>query len=561
MWWAAAKFPKSSIGSRTMNSQIRAIVWAQYRTIRNYLPRTGFGTALIAVLAALWYGMFVFLAVLVAKLLPAVQITDLHRYLPVGLLGLLLFWQIFPVMTMTSGWSLELNKLLVYPIPPRALFTVEVLLRLTTAPEAVFVLLGAVTGLLMHPAVHGLWPLTLLLFIPFNLFLALIIRDVMLGFFRKKRLREVMVGVIVLISLLPQLLMRTALGETLKPYFLAAGGGMATPWFEFGSLATGSRVLWAMLAVAVWLVAMYFVAVRQFARTMTLDLSTSTDSSGKRQTAAVSTGSGSTFGVRLFNKLVTFPASFFRDPYAALIEKELRSLLRTPRFRVVMGMATFFSVLIFFPMSFGKNGAAFLGRNYIAFINMYGMLILGEVLLWNFFGFDRRAAQLYYITPVRFAQVVRAKNLVAAIFILIQSTVVICISLLLPVHFSTSTVLGGIFVSMVTAVFFITVGNYASVMSPRAADPNQTFRRASGGKTQLILLGSYVVLLIPIGLAYLARWATGEEWVFFAIVGFDLLAAAIFYHVSFDSVVSRGENNREKIIDALSKGGDPMGLS
>lgn len=542
-----------------MNHQIRAIVWAQYRTIRNYLPRTTFGAALMAILPVLWYGLFVFLAVLVAKLLPLAPVAQLRQYLPVGLLGLLLFWQIFPVMTMTSGWSLELNKLLVYPIPLRTLFAVEVLLRLTTAPEAVFILLGTICGLLLHQGVPGIWPLALLLYIPFNLFLALTIRDVMLRLFRKKRLREVMVIVIVSISVLPQLLARTSLGVKLKPYFVTAAQGLATPWFEFSSLALGSRLLWSLPLVAAWLVCMYLVAERQFARAMTLDLSTSSDSS-RKQPAAIPIGKGSATGTTVFDRLVTFPASFFRDPYAALIEKELRSLLRTPRFRVVLGMATLFSALIFFPMSFGTNGAGFLARNYIAFINTYGMLILGEVLLWNFFGFDRRATQLYYITPVRLAQVVKAKNLVAAIFLLIQTVIVIGIALLLPVRLSAGTVLGGIGISLVTALFFMTVGNYASVSAPRPTDPNQTFKRAAGGKTQVILLGSYVALIIPIGLAYLARWATGEEWVFFAVIGFDLLVAASVYWISFESVVSKGESNREKIIDALSKGADPIGL-
>jgi hypothetical protein len=68
------------------------------------------------------------------------------------------------------------------------------------------------------------------------------------------------------------------------------------------------------------------------------------------------------------------------------------------------------------------------------------------------------------------------------------------------------------------------------------------------------------VLVIPIGLAYLARWATGEEWVFFAVLGCDLLIAASVYYVSFDSIVSRGESRREQIVDALSKGADPIGL-
>jgi ABC-2 type transport system permease protein len=549
-----------------MNPQIRAIFWAQFGTIRNYLPRTSFGALLMAVLSVVWYGMFVFLAVLVARLLPLAAIAELRQYFPAALLGLLLFWQVFPVMTMTSGWSLELKKLLVYPIPLRTLFSVEVLLRLTTAPEAVILLLGAIAGLLLNRSLHGLWPLTLLLFIPFNLFLALTFRDVMLRLFRKKRLREVMVAFFVLIAVTPQFLMRTSAGEHLKPYFFSVAGSIATPWFEFSSLALGSRVPIAVVLATGWVVAIYYLSVRQFARAMTLDLSTSTDTTPSAQLAASAVaGPGSAAPAKvgaagsLFETLVTLPTRFLRDPYAALMEKELRSLLRTPRFRVVLGMATLFSAIIFFPMTFGKGGSGFLARNYIAFINTYGMLILGEVLLWNFFGYDRRAAQLYYITPVRFAQVLRAKNLVAAIFIFFQTSVVLLVSLLMPVHFSGATIVGGIGISLITALYFMTVGNYSSVSSPRPVDPNQTFRR-SASKTQFILLGAYLTLFIPIGLAYLAQWATGELWVFFAVLGFDLLLIACLYWISFESIVRRGEADREKIIDALSKGADPIGL-
>jgi len=131
-----------------MNEQIRAILWAQFRTIRNYLPRTGWGTILTALLSAMWYGVFVSIAVSIGLAIPDVPVATLELLFPIGLLAVLLFWQIFPVMTLSSGWSLELSKLLVYPIRQGALFGVEVLLRLTTAPEMIIVLLGALVGLL-----------------------------------------------------------------------------------------------------------------------------------------------------------------------------------------------------------------------------------------------------------------------------------------------------------------------------------------------------------------------------------------------------------------------------
>lgn len=540
-----------------MSAQIRAIVWAQFRTIRNYLPRTSFGSILLTVLSLLWYGLFIFLGGVLAVALPHAPFDELRRYLPPSLLGLLIFWQVFPVMTMSSGWSLELNKLLIYPIHPRTLFLVEVLLRLTTAPEAVFVLLGATIGLQRHPALHGAWPLTLLLLLPFNLFLSLAIREWMLRIFKKKRLREVLVLVVVLISVLPQLLTQTSLGKRLQPFYILVSQGPVTPWREFAATALGSPTALSVLAVLAWVTLAYFFAKRQFADSMRLDFGAAESHSLKLGAQAPSrTSHVSGFGVRL----LSLPGRLFKDPYAALIEKELRSLVRTPRFRVLFGMACVFSALIFFPIAFGRTGSGFMANNYVAFINTYGMLILGEVLLWNVFGFDRRAAQLYFVTPVSFAQVIKAKNLVAAIFIALQTALVIGITLVLPVHVTKSSVLGGLGISLVVALFFMTMGNYASVSYPRPVDPNQTFKRQAGGKTQLILLACYLCMAIPIGLAYLARWATDQEWTFFAVLAFDVFVAASFYFVSFGAVVAKGERNREQIIDALSKGADPIGL-
>src|SRR3954470_19776523 len=104
-----------------MGSQVRAILWAQFRIIRNRLPRTGFGTILTWLLGLIWYGLFSTLAIVVAGWLPSVPIRLLPSYLQEGLLAMLLFWQIFPIMTLSTGWSLDLNQLLIYPVRKRTL--------------------------------------------------------------------------------------------------------------------------------------------------------------------------------------------------------------------------------------------------------------------------------------------------------------------------------------------------------------------------------------------------------------------------------------------------------
>jgi ABC-2 type transport system permease protein len=60
-----------------------------------------------------------------------------------------------PVLSASMGASLDLRKLLPYPIPHRKLFTVEVLLRLTTAVEMLILMAGGVAGLIANPGVGG----------------------------------------------------------------------------------------------------------------------------------------------------------------------------------------------------------------------------------------------------------------------------------------------------------------------------------------------------------------------------------------------------------------------
>lgn len=536
-----------------MREQIAAIFWAQFRTIRNYLPRTSLGAVLLGLITLAWYGLFCVGAVGLAKGMQYLPMDKLRLYFPAGMLALLLFWQIFPVMTMSSGWSLELNKLLVYPIHPRTLFLVELMLRFTTSPESLILLIGAIWGLLAHPGMHGLWPLLLLLYVPFNLLLSLAVREWIMSLFRKKRLREVLMLLIVSVSVLPSLLANTSLGERLRPYYLYAAKGPGTPWHEFASLGLGRPGLLPVAAAVFWLVLAWWLSRRQFAASLMLDYG---QAGGDRSTR----GTGAATKPGFVEMLANFVSSVLPDPYAALVEKEVSSLLRTPRFRVLFGMACFFSVVIFFPMAFGRHGASFLASNYVAFVNTYGMLICGEVLIWNVFGFDRRAAQLYYITPAGFKQVLLAKNAVAAFFIGIQTLVVVAASFVMPTRGDVAAIVGGIAISGVVFLFFLAAGNYASVSFPRPVQPNQTFRRQAGGKTQLILLVSYILMAIPVGLAFLARWATGKDWVFFAVLAFDLFAAACFYYVSLEPVMAIGVRDRERIIDALSKGADPIGL-
>ena len=127
-----------------MWNQAGAIVWAQWRSTRNYLPRANLGGLLFTgVLTAIWYGAFAYMAVLAAILLSDPRELDsFHKIFPPALLLCFLYWQVIPVLLTSMGASLDLRKLLVYPIPKQALFAIEVILRVSTAVEMLLVLTG-----------------------------------------------------------------------------------------------------------------------------------------------------------------------------------------------------------------------------------------------------------------------------------------------------------------------------------------------------------------------------------------------------------------------------------
>lgn len=535
-----------------MWTQIGVIAWAQFRTMRNHLPRTSAGTMLAWLLSLVWYGGFAALSIWLVVLIPQIPSAKLDGTLSAGLIGIFLFWQIVPLFTLSSGWSLQLNKLRMYPVRDSALFGIEVLLRVTSAPEMIIVLVGMLIGLLRHPDVPLLWPFALLLYIPFNLFLSLAIRELFLQSFARNRWRELFAILLVSVMVLPQLFLRTRLGEIAKPYFWKIAAGEAAPWHEVATLSLG-LLSWKALALAfVWIFIAYRLAHRQFAKSM---LAEETVEPARAFTSAPSGG-----GVgRLLESAVSLPGRLFRDPMAALLEKEFRSLLRMPRFRVLFGMACFLSVIVLAPMAFNSGDRVFMRANILPIVNLYGLLILSDALLLNVFGFDRKAAQVYFAAPAPFATVLKAKNLVAIAFIVMQGAIAVILMLALRLA-GPRSIVNAVAASAVVGLFFLSAGNLISVAMPRPIDPTQTFRKQAGAKMQLWFLLCAIGMALLMGFAFLAQWALGSYWALLGVLALEFAIGLVVYRVALDSAAERGWRERERIMEALSKGASPIGL-
>jgi hypothetical protein len=351
-------------------------------------------------------------------------------------------------------------------------------------------------------------------------------------------------------AVLPQFVMRTSLGEKARPYFFQAGSARWTPWHAFAELAYDRLHLAPLITAAVWTAAAWWLARRQFARSLRTEETPRADSP-QRKTAARS-GPVTDVAVAI--------AKLFRDPTAVLMEKEIRSLVRMPRFRVIFGMACIFSIVVFFPLGFGKGGAGWIRENFLPVVNLYGLLLLGDTLLWNVFGFDRGAAQFWFMTEADLRTVFYAKNLTAALFIALQNLIVLAAAIALRFPIDAFSIECALLASVVVSIYFFAIGNLSSVTVPRAIDPSQTLRKQAGAKLQLWLLGSAAAMMILVGFPFLARWAMDAKWALFGVFAIEFGIGIIVYRISMESAVARGMRDRERILDALSKSTAPVSM-
>ena len=540
---------------------LRAVMWAQFRILRNFYPRSNrVATAFATLLTVFWYGLWTALAIFIASILrhPPTRL-DLPNVVSNGLLLVFAYWQLVPLILVSSGMSLDLRRLAVYPISTGELFWMEVLLRVTTSFEMLIVLLGVAVGLIVNPQLSGLGPLALLPFILFNLLMGVAVKDLLTRLLAQRGWRELVVLLFVSLAALPQYLSAFGLPAWVKsamqmappvwlPWSAAAGLLLGQPP---GRLFTGPLVI-----LLCWLAASYLFSRWQFSRSLCFD----------RAEKKAAEEAGGRIG--LIEYFYCLPRRFLRDPLAALLEKELRFLSRAPRFRLVFLMGFSFGLMIWLPIAMGRpnamgpmgqgSRAGFLADNFLTVVCIYALTLLAEVAFWTHLGFDRAAAQLYFLAPISYRTVVVAKNLAGLAFLLLELAAVflVMIGLRLPLH--PDQFLEALAVTLVLGLFLASVGNAGSTLYPRPIDPSQSWRSSSAGRFHTLLLLFYPLASMPILLAYAVRYRFGGAFAFYGVL---LLGAGVgfaIYRVVLEFAATRAERDREKIIATLSATAGPV---
>jgi len=99
------------------------------------------------------------------------------------------------------------------------------------------------------------------------------------------------------------------------------------------------------------------------------------------------------------------PSTLLKDPLGALIEKEFRFLVRSPRFRLVFIMGFTFGLVLWLPMVFvprGPLGEFFVQKLSSRWVCVYSLMLMsGRVLLERLRFRSLRGAILFSLLPCR----------------------------------------------------------------------------------------------------------------------------------------------------------------
>ena len=530
----------------------RAILRAQWLSMRWGGRR---GAVLTAITSTLWYSFWCSMAYVAFVFASEASSAQLSVGLPTGLLLVFLYWQVVPVISGSMGSALDLRKLLAYPVPHRKLFLVEVLLRATTGMEMLLLLLGAFFGLLRNPSAGGVAVLRisfpLFLFVLFNLLFAAGLRSLLERLLSRRRVREALTFLILLAAAAPRLLLLSGKEPNSYGRLAAPIQSVVAPWGAAAAAALGESAVWGLLSLAAWCVIGGWFGRAQFERSLRYDAAAA-------QAAPSLNKPQAEFSWR--ERLFRLPSIFFRDPLAAIIEKELRSLSRNPRFRIIFVMGFSFGLMIWLPFVLGGQAQrqSPISQNFLTVVCVYALTLFGQVSYWNCFGFDRSAAQVYFASPQPMRLVLVGKNIASLVFVYTDVLLLIALTLALPVGLSRGKVIEALLVVAVCSLYMLAFGNVSSVQYPRPMAPTRVSMGGSAGRVQGLIFIFYPLALLPVFLAYLGRYAFDSELAFVLILGLAAALGGVLYWIALDSAVSTTAKERERLIADLSRGEGPV---
>jgi ABC-2 type transport system permease protein len=479
-------------------------------------------------------------------------------WLPLLLWPVLLFWQLFPVMASAFTENLDSSNLLRFPLTFPSYFLIRIAygsLDPSTALGSLW-LLGMAIGIASaSPALFVIAAPVLLLFAIFNILLARMFFTWVERWLAQRKTREIF-GVLFLFMVigvqfigpfirhfgsrsqpaLSRVVVETLPVERLLPPGLAAQS-IAHFWRAEYALAFGSTALLCAYTLAV----LWLLNLRLRAQYRGENLS-----EAMARTAAPAAKQEIQLG---------WNVPGVSGPVSAVLEKEIHYLSRSGPMLFTLLMPVV--VLLIFRFSSGKTDSAggLLGHaSDLAFPvgAAYTLLILTN-LVYNSFGADAAGIQFYFVSPVRFREILLGKNLTHSVVLVVEMVLVWAGACLLyrPPSFAVLlATISGVFFALIVN---LTAGNLFSVYTPKKVDLSALGRQRASQVTALASLGIQAVVLGLCALAILVARAYHHIWLA-AIIFIALAAVALaIYFLVLNRIDAIALQRREPMIAELCR--------
>ncbi len=478
------------------------------------------------------------------------------EYLAILFWPVFVFWQVFPVMATAFTNNPDSSDLLRFPLSYDSYFLVRLAYGSFDPATALgsLWLFGILLGIgVASPALLPWALLVLLVFAAFNLLLMQMVFAWVERWLAQRRTREIMGILFVLLMLSLQLIgpLMQRFGGRSHPEvrrfveILSPIQGILPPGLAADAIAQvshdqfmagfSSLLLLGALALAVG----YLLHLRLRAQFRGENLSEAGARRGLEKVQGQSLG---------------WDLPGFSPAVAAVFEKEVRYLARSGPMLLTLVMPIF--VLVIFrlgPLS-SARGAGFSRVPGMAFPGAagYALLMLTN-LVYNNFGGDAGGIQFFYASPVRFSQIVLAKNLTHASILMFDTVLAwIAVTLLYSrptLEVTVATLAGLLFAAPVN----FTVGNLLSLYSPKKLDFSTFGRQRASQTTVLVSLGVQIVV-VGLGVsAFAIAGHYGNLWIATLVfLGLAVISFSI-YGVTLRRIDHIALERRETLISELCR--------
>lgn len=541
-----------------LSEQLRLVAWLRWRSLRNGLRNKNRRLDLLGMVVSAVFSSVLVVGITIGLFAGTRFIFEEHheRYLALIFLALLAWWQLFPIFLAGFAPQFSFRTLLRFPLNFSAFYLIGLAYGLADAAAiAALVWMGAmVAGTLASRPVLGV-PMAVVcaLFAVLNVTLERLLGAWLEKVLSKRRSREAIFGLFILgmisLQFLNPLLQRhssevKSIALRLLPYLWLLPSSFAG---NFLVRLSASQWLASLLQLAGLFAYVLLFSVFLWLRYTTLyageELSEGVaPESRQRRIEAEEHDDSDSLG-------------FLPPQVGAVFRKELRYLKRNS--------FLFFSLVIpplmvfFFSMQFAGARSGPFKKGISPDMFFPGMMAYLVLILiapsYNAFAHEGRGIQMFFMSPVRFREILLGKNLLTVV--IVCSELLICLVLVgFRVGFPSAPVLLATLTAMVFSVAGqLTIANWSSISFPKKMEFGKMQGQRNSGMSVFLMFGVQLVLGgISALILFSGRW-TGSAWL--PVQVFTVLAAAAVagYFASLDPLAKLAEQKKEVLIEALCR--------